>query len=219
MRHRNTIAALAAALTLTATATAQAAIQPQTGTLAANSVGTKQIANGSIQKRDLRNGLVRFIKAQGGDESDNVIVNAPTGAVGAPGATGPAGPAGPTGPNGMLGAYYSVANYDVGDTNAGAVATVACSNVTDVALSGGVQTLGLDGTPLNNNTPVSSSFPGRMDWDTNTPRPNRLDGWIVQFGGNAGATSDNPPLRVKVYALCLPGQTIPVVETYTQSAD
>ena len=59
-------------------------------------------------------------------------------------------------------------------------------------ISGGVQVLGIGGnqgeidaansriTPL-----VSSSFPGRMDWTTNSPKPNRLDGWIVQFGGNA----------------------------------
>lgn len=203
--------------------------------VAKNSITSKQVKNGTIQKRDLRNGLINFIKAQGkaGDD-DNVTVNAPkgdTGAQGVAGAQGPAGPVGPVGPqgksgvngqdgdNGMLGAYYAVANYNGGDTNAGAVATVACSNESDVAISGGVQTLSLDDTPLDNNTPVSSSFPGRMDWSTNAPRPDRLDGWIVQFGGNAGPVSDVAPLRVKVYALCLPGQEIPVVETFRQVDD
>ena len=224
IRSISIIAGVTMALGLTTTA--QASVQPQTGSLAVNSITTKQIKNGTIQKRDLRNGLLNFIKAQGrvGDD-DNVTVNAPKGETGARGATGsdgtagpvgPEGPKGETGANGMLGAYYAVANYNAGDTNPGAVATVGCSNATDVAISGGVQTLGLDGTPLDNNTPVSSSFPGRMDWDTNTPRENRLDGWIVQFGGNAGPVSDNAPLRVKVYALCLPGQEIPVVETFTQ---
>ena len=46
-------------------------------------------------------------------------------------------------------------------------------------------------------------LPGRMD-DAATPpspRPNRLDGWIVQFGGNAGAVSDTDSEKVKVCAL------------------
>jgi hypothetical protein len=115
-------------------------------------------------------------------------------------------------------AYYSVAFYDVGNTNAGAIATVACKKTTDSAISGGVQTL-VDTASAARNTPVSSSFPGRMNWDTNTPRPDRLDGWIVQFGGNAGATSDKDPLKVKIWALCVPGLAIPVEQTYTQSAD
>ena len=56
-----------------------------------------------------------------------------------------------------------------------------------------------------------------MDWDTNTPKANRLDGWIVQFGGNAGAVSDKDPLKVKVWALCVPNTDIPVKQTYSQN--
>lgn len=119
--------------------------------------------------------------------------------------------------NPLGGAYYAVAFYDVGDTNAGAIATVGCSKDTDTAISGGVQILGLDATANSRNTPVSSSFPGRMDWTTNTPKADRLDGWIVQFGGNAGTVSDKDPLKVKIWALCTPGLNIPVVETFTQS--
>lgn len=119
----------------------------------------------------------------------------------------------------LAGAYYAVAYYDKGDTNAGAIATVACKAVTDTAISGGVQTVGLDATANSRNTPVSSSFPGRMDWATNTPKADRLDGWVVQFGGNAGATSDKAPEKVKVYALCVPSITVPVTETYRQSKD
>jgi hypothetical protein len=111
-------------------------------------------------------------------------------------------------------AYYSVAYYDVGDTNAGAIATVACKNVTDTAISGGVSVV-----DFTKNTPVSSSFPGRMDWSTNTSLADRLDGWIVQFGGNAGTVSDKDPLKVKIYALCVPGLDIPSIQMYTQSAD
>ncbi len=135
------------------------------------------------------------------------------GSAGAPGATGPAGPAGATG---LTGAYYSVAKYDVGDTNGGAIATVACKG-TDVAISGGVQTLALGANGISNNVPVSSSFPGRMDWSTNTPIPGDLNGWIVQFGGNSSATSLGNPAYVDIYALCVPGADIPVSTTYTES--
>jgi hypothetical protein len=147
---------------------------------------------------------------------------------GAPGQDGSNGSGGPVGPKGakgdtgdavMAGAYYSVAFYDVGDTNAGAIATVACSAQTDTAIGGGVQVLGLDAGANSRNTPVSSSFPGRMDWDTNTPKVGRLDGWIVQFGGNAGATSDKDPQKEKVWALCVPGLSPAVTQTYQQSVD
>ena len=118
-------------------------------------------------------------------------------------------------------AFYATAFYNAGDTNAGAIATVACdADETDyVAISGGVQVLGLDEGANSRNTPVSSSFPGRMDWDTNTPKPDRLDGWIVQFGGNAGATSDKAPEKIKVWALCVPGASIPVNRPTSRSAD
>lgn len=140
-----------------------------------------------------------------------------------PGQTGPAGPAGPAGatgpqgPSGLEGAYYSVAKYDAGDTNGGAIATVACKDTTDVAVSGGVQTLALGSNGIRDNVPVSSSFPGRMDWSTNTPIQGRLDGWVVQFGGNSGSTSLGDPKYVDIYALCVPGADIPVDSTYTES--
>ena len=59
--------------------------------------------------------------------------------------------------------------------------------------------------------PVSSSFPGRMDWSTNTPIPGDLNGWIVQFGGDSSATSLGNPAYVDIYALCVPGADIPPV--------
>jgi hypothetical protein len=140
-----------------------------------------------------------------------------TGAQGPAGAGGATGPAGPAGASGLAGAYYSVAKYNVGDTNGGAIATVACKSTTDVAISGGVQTLALGTNGIGNNVPVSSSFPGRMDWSTNTPIPGDLNGWIVQFGGNSSATSLGNPAYVDIYALCVPGADIPVDTTYTES--
>jgi hypothetical protein len=135
-----------------------------------------------------------------------------TGATGPAGPTGPAGATGPAGPSGLAGAFYAKAVYDSGDTNQGAIASVACSDdptKTDfTAISGGVQLIGTDSAAA---TPVSSSFPGRMDWSTNTPKPNRLDGWIVQFNGA------DAPLKATVWALCVPTTSIPVTTTFTES--
>jgi hypothetical protein len=114
----------------------------------------------------------------------------------------------------LAGSYYSVAKYDVGDTNGGAVATVACKLPTDTAISGGVRTLAAGTNGLTNNVPVSSSFPGRMDWATNTPIEGRSDGWIFQFGTETGAA----PKFVTLYALCVPGLTIPFDTTFTESS-
>lgn len=119
------------------------------------------------------------------------------------------GVAGKNGKSGLAGAYYATATYNVGDTNGGAIATVACQSQSDTAIAGGVQTLGLDGgSPAT----VSSSFPGRMDWTTNTPKPGRLDGWIVQFD------STTAPAKTTLWALCVPNlSNVPVVNTYTES--
>ena len=136
----------------------------------------------------------------------------PTGAPGQNGAQGPAGQNGQNGQNGdsyLQGSYYSVAYYDVGDTNGGAIATVACKAATDTAISGGVST-----DDYTKTVPVGQSFPGRMDWSTNTPKPGRLDGWIVQFASQNGQA----PEKVKVWALCVPHLNVPVNQTYTQSA-
>lgn len=126
------------------------------------------------------------------------------------GGTGPKGDTGAPGDSYLKGAYYSVAYYDVGNTNGGAIATVACSSESDTAISGGTST-----DDITKVVPVGTSFPGRMDWTTNTPKPGRLDGWIVQFASQTSAA----PLRVKVWALCVPNLSIPVVQTYQQSVD
>ncbi len=134
-----------------------------------------------------------------------------TGAQGIPGLTGPAGPAGaagaagPRGQSGLNGAFYSVENYPNG-AGSGAVATAACdpNNATNsenyVAISGGVQNTD-NNTDMSTTSalPITASFPGRMNWSTNTPLANRTDGWIVQLG--QGASQDKP---MSVWALCVP---------------
>jgi hypothetical protein len=182
-----------------------------------DSLRSVDVKDGSLRVKDLTSRAVHTL--QQGSAGTGA-----SGSTGATGATGAQGPKGDKGANGLLGAFYATAFYNVGDTNAGAIATVACSSTSTAytALSGGVQVLGIGDNQTeidaanSRNTPVSSSFPGRMNWDTNTPRPDRLDGWIVQFGGNAGATSDKDPVKVKVWALCVPDTSIPVTQTYTQ---
>ena len=173
------IAALGAVLAITS------------GAFAANHYlisSSSQVKNGAISFFDLSDNARKALKGKKGD-------------TGATGAQGSKGDKGDKGDSGLTGAFYATAFYNAGDTNAGAIATVACdadpAKTDYVAISGGVQVLGLDAGANSRNTPVSSSFPGRMDWTTNTPKPNRLDGWIVQFGGNAGATSDKAPEKVK----------------------
>lgn len=186
------------------------------GQIKDNSIQSQDIKNGTITLRDLNSGLIKYLTAQ--NKASLTTVNAAKGDTGATGVTGSVGPQGDVGPKGstgdafMAGAYWAVANYNAGDTNAGAIATVACKSG-DTAINGGVQILGLDSGANLRNTPVSSSFAGRMDWSTNTPFPGRLDGWIVQFGGGVA------PEKVKVSALCVPGMLPVIEETYTQSED
>ena len=141
----------------------------------------------------------------------------PQGEQGVRGFPGPKGATGATGASGFNGAFYSVQNYPNG-AGSGAVATVACdaTNATDsqnyVAISGGIQST--DGTAdmskLPNVLPISASFPGRMDWTTNTPLANRMDGWVVQAAPGSGQDGS-----FKVWAMCVPtsddGGNVPVV--------
>ncbi|MFL6059718.1 MAG: hypothetical protein ACJ72E_00705 [Marmoricola sp.] len=186
-----TVAASAALLVVGGVSGAGAAKLIDSSDIKNNSIQTQDVMNGSLRVADLRpeavQGLMQHSKGEKGDKGDS----------------------------GLKGAYYSVAYYDAGDTNSGAIATVACKSQDDVAISGGVQTLGLDADANSRNTPVSSSFPGRMNWSASPAAPfaDRLDGWIVQFGGSAGQN----PLKTKVWALCVPGASIPVDQTYTES--
>jgi len=205
------------------------------GAVAGDMITGHDVKDGTLGMRDLNNYTQNQID-QGGERGPrgrrgpqgeqgpkgDTGPQGPKGDTGPQGPRGPSGPQGPKGDSGLEGAYYSVAYYDSGDTGAGSVATVACKDQSDVAISGGVQTLDLTGTgDLTHNDPVASSFPGRMDWDgpdnikntsdDNQVRPDRLDGWIVQFA------SDKAPTQAKIWALCIPGANIPVVQTWTES--
>lgn len=180
------------------------------GALRARAVGHLQLKDHIVTCQKLAPALARTA-CNTSASTAGVGKDGKDGVDGRNGQDGKDGKDGKPGDSDLKGAYRAVAYYDVGDTNAGAIATVACKSQTDTAISGGVQVLGA-------NTPVSSSFPGRMDWTTNTPKAGRLDGWIIQFGGNAGPVSDKDPLTEKVWALCVPGLELPVITTFTQSS-
>ncbi|HWL99664.1 MAG TPA: hypothetical protein VNP20_20145, partial [Nocardioidaceae bacterium] len=88
----------------------------------------------------------------------------------------------------------------------GAIATVACSSEDKVALGGGVQFSGLHGGSMvtdgqqavAESWSLVDSFPGRMDWSTNIPKPGRLDGWIVRLNSAENA----PSTDVTVWVTC-----------------
>jgi hypothetical protein len=108
--------------------------------------------------------------------------------------------------SGLDGAIYRVENYKNGG---GGSATVACADDDAAsqkytAIAGGVEGSTVD-TQSTDGFAVTSSFPGRMDWDTDSPKPGRLDGWIVL--GN-GVHTDN----LRVWALCVPNISITVQE-------
>ena len=114
----------------------------------------------------------------------------------------------------LAGAVYRTAHYDNGG---GGIATVACADddatsQNYVAISGGAYSI-RSTNPVNTATqPITSSFAGRMDWTTNTPKPGRLDGWIVNFG-----TGDQPDAThgtLEIYALCVPTTVAKQVNHY-----
>ncbi|MCA1984353.1 hypothetical protein [Nocardioides nematodiphilus] len=192
--------------------------------LAKNAVNGTSIKDGSIGLEDLAPGVAGSL----GDGATNTPQAGATGprgpeglkgdkgdagAPGAPGAPGTPGAIGAPGANGLAGAVYRVENYLGGG---GGSATVACADddtlsQTYTAIAGGVQ-----GSTVDSQSPtgfaVSSSFPGRMDWNTNAPKANRLDGWIVLGNGNYTGT-------LKVWALCVPTKSIQVQQVDLDNRD
>jgi hypothetical protein len=47
-----------------------------------------------------------------------------------------------------------------------------------------------------------------MDWSTNTPKADRLDGWVVTFGESSAGDK-----VLQVWALCVPNTDISVQTT------
>ena len=183
------------------------------------------IKNGSIGTVDLSKAAKSKLRGQQGPAGPQGIQGAP-GAQGQPGPAGPKGDAGPMGPAGAPGKdgkdglsglvtrhYDYIKNATYAGAGSGGIATVACDDDQDVsqtkvAIGGGVQFLnvGRNAGSLQNpyvgETHITDSFPGRMDWSTNTPKANRLDGWIVRL-------NTTPSVDMRVWVTCVDAPPAP----------
>jgi collagen triple helix repeat protein len=135
-----------------------------------------------------------------------------TGPQGSKGDTGATGAQGPQGPAGMSGYEVRTWRYSKDDADSdmgpgyvgvggGAIATVACSPG-KVAVGGGYRFTsehdsGFNSPALSDGSGVVASFPGRMDWSTNTVKPNDNSGWIVQVNKNVNAAD------MTLYVICV----------------
>ena len=192
-----TIAIVAAIGTVGVAGTAGASSLITSAQIKDNSVMNRDIHRGTISENRLDRGVVAKLNKAGASVAGKDGVNGTDGAKGEngqgfEGRQGEQGPKGQKGDSGMVGAYK--VTYDYQSVNAGAIATVACHDPSDTAISGGVQV-----KDVTKHTALMSSFAGRMDWSNNTPKDGRNDGWIVQFGGG------DDPMDVQVSAICVPG--------------
>ncbi len=136
----------------------------------------------------------------------------PKGDTGANGPQGPKGDPGSQGQNGVSGYEVRTWRYSKDDNNSdmgpgyagvggGAIATVACSP-DKVAIGGGYRftspgASGFNSPALTDGSGVIASFPGRMDWNTNTVKPDDNSGWIVQVNNNVNAAD------MTLYVICV----------------
>jgi Collagen triple helix repeat (20 copies) len=184
-----------------------------------------QIANGTIKLADIHSSAKTALKGQRGAKGDTGATGArgPAGAPGTPGTQGHQGEQGPQGEPGIDGKdglsglvtrhYDYIKSDSYPGAGSGGIATVSCDDdpavsQTKVAIGGGVQFLNIGrnaGTlqnPYVGETHITDSFPGRMDWDTNTPKPNRLDGWIVRL-------NTTPSVDMRVWVTCVDAPPAP----------
>jgi Collagen triple helix repeat (20 copies) len=181
------------------------------GAFAANHylvTSSSQIKNGTIAASDLSSAARKALKGQQGSKGNTGATGAqgPQGPKGDPGAQGPHGPAGVSGYEVKTWRYSKDdANSDMGPgyvgVGSGAIATVACSPG-KVALGGGYRFTsagdnGFNSPAISDGSGVVASFPGRMDWDTNTVKPNNNTGWIVQVNNKVNLAD------MTMYVICV----------------
>jgi Collagen triple helix repeat (20 copies) len=164
---------------------------------------SSQIKNGAVSAADLSPGARNALHGQKGDTGST----GPQGLAGAQGpkgdtgATGAQGSKGDTGATGAQGPKGSAAGPHYVGVGSGAIATVACSPG-KVALSGGYRFTsagdnGFNSPAITDGSGVVASFPGRMDWNTNTVKPNDNSGWIVQVNNKVDAAD------MTLYVVCV----------------
>lgn len=193
-KSRLTMVAAAGVLVLVSSGGGAVAAKMITGQdIKDNTVTSDDIRNKSLTKQDLSMDTVQGLR-------------------------GKQGPAGPAGADGFTGLEYRTYDYIAGGARPGkdgfpasyegagwgGIATVACSSQDKIAIAGGVQFMDLGrnavGGPVDDtyveDSHIVDSFPGRMNWETATPRPDRLDGWIVRL-------NDTPSVDLAVWGICV----------------
>jgi hypothetical protein len=197
------------AITLIAALVAVLAVT--SGAFAANHyliTSSSQIKNGTIAASDLSSAARKALQGQKGSTG----AAGPHGHAGAQGPKGDPGAQGPQGPAGVSGYEVKTWRYSKDDANSdagpryvgvgsGAIATVACSPG-KVALGGGYRFTsagdnGFHSQAISDGSGIVASFPGRMDWDTNTVKPNNNTGWIVQVNDKVNAAD------MTLYVICV----------------
>jgi hypothetical protein len=174
---------------------------------------SSQIKKGAVSRSDLSKRARKALQGKDGLQGPAGAQGpkGDTGPRGLKGATGPAGQQGPKGDAGISGYEVHTWRYSKDDANSdmgpgyagvggGAIATAACSPG-KVALSGGYwftseHDNGFNSQALSDGSGVIASFPGRMDWSTNTVKPNNESGWIVQVNDKVDAAD------MTVYVIC-----------------
>ena len=170
-------------------------------------------------------GLQKLAGAQGlkGDQGETGAQGSKgdTGAAGTPGRKGDTGAkgdtgcnrrSGPSGTRGVSGYEVRTWRYSKDDADSdsgpgysgvggGAIATVACSPG-KVAIGGGYRFTsegdnGFNSAAVSDGSGVIASFPGRMDWTTNTVKPHDNSGWIVQVNDKVNAAD------MTLYVICV----------------
>ena len=165
---------------------------------------SSQIKDGTVRLADLAPGARKALHGNPGAKGD-------LGPAGPQGPNGKAGPQGPKGSDGISGYEVRTWRYSKDDANSdagpgyvgvgsGAIATVACSDG-KVAIGGGYRFTsehdnGFNSQALRDGSGVIASFPGRMDWNTNTVKPNNNTGWIVQVNDKVNAAD------MTLYVIC-----------------
>jgi hypothetical protein len=165
---------------------------------------SNQIKDGTVRLADLAPGARKALHGTPGAKGD-------LGPAGPQGPKGNAGPQGPKGSDGVSGYEVRTWRYSKDDANSdagpgyvgvgsGAIATVACSDG-KVALGGGYwftseHDNGFNSQAISDGSGVVASFPGRMNWSTNTVKPNDNSGWIVQVNNKVNAAD------MTLYVIC-----------------
>jgi Collagen triple helix repeat (20 copies) len=187
------------------------------GAFAANHyliTSSSQIKSGAVSLSDLSSTARKALKGQQGPAGKQGPQGprGDTGAQGPQGTKGDTGAQGPQGPPGVSGYEVKTWRYSKDDDNtdmgpgyvgvgSGAIATVACSPG-KVALGGGYRFTsaadnGFNSQAISDGSAVVASFPGRMDWTTNTVKPNNNTGWIVQVNNKVNLAD------MTMYVICV----------------